>query len=1357
MRLPDGAVFTAKDQGTDDALDSDADVNTGKTDCFNLQDGQDDLTRDAGLILPPKTSCIGDRVWIDSNCDGIQDVSEPGLEWVTVELYDCNDNKIAWTMTDANGNYQFCDVLPGQYYLKFLLIDGNSIYSFTQKDAGSDDEKDSDVDPATGKTVCFDVFAGVDDFSRDAGVCEPVETCEIGDRVWNDLNKNGIQDAGEPGVEGIPVKLYDCDDNLIASKTTDANGYYLFENVTTGNYYVKFFAPTGWVFTLKDQGSSDLFDSDADPNTGRTDCFSIDPPYCDSNSTRWDAGIYEHQVPQFGSIGDSVWIDENKNGIQDPGEAGLEWVTVDLYDCDGNKLDYRLTDSNGNYLFDNLSAGSYLLKFHLIDGNSIYTFTLKNAGNDPSIDSDVNPQTGETDCFNLAVGQNDLTRDAGVILKTVEEFCDIGDKVWNDLNKNGKQDSGEPGVPGVPVKLYDCSDNLIASTTTDANGLYLFTNVAAGNYYLKFFAPTGWLFTLKDQGSNDLLDSDADPNTGKTDCFPIDPPYCDSNSTKWDAGLYEHPTTPTLGSIGDRVWFDADGDGIQDPGEAGAADVKVRLFACDNTLLKSTTTDNNGYYLFADLEAGEYYVKFILPDGFVFSPKNQGGNPELDSDANQNGMTECFTLNAGQNDLSRDAGICLVSTPEVTINKTDNKTIMPAVGLTNTYTISFSNSGNVPLTDVKITDVLPAGVEYVSCSGAVSCGETVYGSGVVDFNIGTLNVGQSGQVNVTVKVKEAKSEYLNVACLKGKDNSGNWIEVCDDDLNLGDDCSGGDDNGIESRGDMAELLLKRQLKIKYGMTTPLVAKNKGNSIMALHNLNNLIPAAGPLKSTAFETTPFDILGISNALESYAVDYIANTEAGSRRVAGIFSTITAAPKIYDHTKAVCDKLAGKQVTEINLITINGHDFYAARFVDEKNNISDFAISFSVYETADGYKVENKWTYNEYAAPSGASSVYNFQVWSSTQEGTVDLVEDILAKFKSFGSVSYMNTVQNKPDTYIKQAKYSHDEKVDFTVVNKDAPKNVSFTVVYRTSQGSEQLQFTENVSLTNGENTVTIQTGIIADAQVYMTQSEGFNDEAFVSGGAFTYLTGPNSIVNSFNSNYPAQNVNNYQTGSMVLAGGAGLNGQLSDWVSVVRSLTANASAYDLSSYGSVRFDARGTGVLDVIIDLSTTVDFNYHTFSVNLNPNTQTYIINFSDFKLRSGNNVPLDASKIKSIGFILDKGKNPSVTSFNLDISNIAFINKITDVTEVETSVKEFSLAQNYPNPFNPSTVITFSVANKEMLSLKIFNVLGEEVASLINGEVEAGVHRVTFDAAGLSSGIYFYKLTGNSVNLTRKMILSK
>jgi len=107
--------------------------------------------------------------------------------------------------------------------------------------------------------------------------------------------------------------------------------------------------------------------------------------------------------------------------------------------------------------------------------------------------------------------------------------------------------------------------------------------------------------------------------------------------------------------------------------------------------------------------------------------------------------------------------------------------------------------------------------------------------------------------------------------------------------------------------------------------------------------------------------------------------------------------------------------------------------------------------------------------------------------------------------------------------------------------------------------------------------------------------------------------------------------------------------------------------------------------------------------------------------------------------------------------IGDLSYWSEYTAVEEETAIPTEYTLEQNFPNPFNPTTTINFSLPASGHISLKVFNVLGQEVATLVNGELTSGNHEVTFNASKLSSGLYIYRLSGNNVSLTRKMMLLK
>jgi len=175
--------------------------------------------------------------------------------------------------------------------------------------------------------------------------------------------------------------------------------------------------------------------------------------------------------------------------------------------------------------------------------------------------------------------------------------------------------------------------------------------------------------------------------------------------------------------------------------------------------------------------------------------------------------------------------------------------------------------------------------------------------------------------------------------------------------------------------------------------------------------------------------------------------------------------------------------------------------------------------------------------------------------------------------------------------------------------------------------------------------------------------------------------------------------------------------------------------------------------------------------SVTLNWTTATELNN-SGFQIERSN-----GSDYQSVGFVAGHGTSTSAHSYvfvdqNLETGTYTYRLKQVDLdgtfeyskaVEVEVlGLREYTLDQNYPNPFNPSTTINFSLAVDSKVSLKVFNVLGQEVASLLNGQMSAGSQKVSFDASSLNSGVYFYRLEANGIDgqkfsSTKKMILTK
>jgi hypothetical protein len=260
------------------------------------------------FVLPSPTRTptpinIGNFVWDDFDQDGRQDAGEPGLQGITVQLWNSSKTQLIDSdTTNSSGNYTVTAPTPGNYRIRVLLPAGES---FSPKDVGGDDQKDSDINPSGtnfGFTDIFNLASNVISTTIwDAGIVlfrtpTPTRTptpINIGNFVWNDTNENGIQDIGAQGVGGVQVQLWNsAKTQLLDTDITDSNGRYTVVAPVPGDYRIRVLLPAGASFTVKDAGGDDQKDSDINQrgtNFGFTDIINIANNVI--STTIWDAGL----------------------------------------------------------------------------------------------------------------------------------------------------------------------------------------------------------------------------------------------------------------------------------------------------------------------------------------------------------------------------------------------------------------------------------------------------------------------------------------------------------------------------------------------------------------------------------------------------------------------------------------------------------------------------------------------------------------------------------------------------------------------------------------------------------------------------------------------------------------------------------------------------------------------------------------------------------------------------------------------------------------------------------------------------------------------------------------------------------
>ena len=311
--------------------------------------------------------------------------------------------------------------------------------------------------------------------------------------IYNDADAWWYFNDADKPFEGVTVRLLDADGNPVKDASgvdittkTDADGKYTFTRLPLGSYKVEV-VPGEVKVDGADVNLADYKQTYGYGSSVTRDQVGqgklVTPAPIELTAAAPNATEIDFAFVKPVSVGNFVWFDANKDGIQDADEVGVAGVTVTmdgqldmdpLLDADGNLVKPVTTDANGKYVFTNLLPGSYGLTFTIPAG---YSETVKKAGDDRAVDSD-----GAETWPVLKQGQDDMTVDLGLIADGT-----IGDTLFWDVDNNGGSEPSGADKPlaGVTVKLTyttPAGAEKTLTTVTDENGKYSFKDLAPGDY-----------------------------------------------------------------------------------------------------------------------------------------------------------------------------------------------------------------------------------------------------------------------------------------------------------------------------------------------------------------------------------------------------------------------------------------------------------------------------------------------------------------------------------------------------------------------------------------------------------------------------------------------------------------------------------------------------------------------------------------------------------------------------------------------------------------------------------------------------------------------------------------------------------
>lgn len=746
------------------------------------------------MVIASSAATVGGVIWQDLDADGSRDATETsGVSGVEVVLRDTIDtNNFMSTLTDPAGEYSFTNVAAGTYTLQ--LTPPTSYFFST-----------GGVISVFGDTGPFGVVDS-DALTFDAGV---FELASISGNVTWDVNGNGVQEGSETGLGGTQVDLFDADGLRIATTTTFPDGSFLFAGLNPAAYSIQVVGPDNLLFTgtgtdadgnsaLVTVQSGEVLATPTAQLTAAPGCPNVDDwitahqidlddfaGVSTGNVTVAGPGIlggerdvqfsiFQITTPPTQSQGASSRVGENSGQYVMDADRGnyftrscITWDGMDgaadiLNPVGLGGIDITATDS------PNIANQAFQI---LIDPDQMSEITIQVYSDGANMSEYVFQPTEDAEetylipfsGFTPAIGAGaDFTSVGAIVMciESLEEDIDVlleifekvalksalGNRVWEDLNADGVQDLGEPGLPNVPVRLYEAAnpDVVFTNTLTDANGVYLFDCLPPGDYIVEFDCAPGYQQSPVDTAA-DSEDSDAAIGTKRSPVVTL--AAGDANLTI-DAGFYRPA------KLGNFVWLDTDEDGQQGLGD-GVSGVTVQLLdasASGSPVIDTQVTPADGSYCFENLVPGDFKVNFLWPAAYRPTIKDIGDDTS-DSDADaDNPMTPVVTLMSGDTNLTLDLGLVLLE-PDYTLVKNlvspadaDGNPIPAEPGDPITFSIVITNTGETTLSQVPLTDSYDT--NYITFLDATVLPSTATPGNLVWDDLGPLAPGEVHMVTI---------------------------------------------------------------------------------------------------------------------------------------------------------------------------------------------------------------------------------------------------------------------------------------------------------------------------------------------------------------------------------------------------------------------------------------------------------------------------------------------------------------------------------------------------------------------------------------------------------------------------------
>lgn len=546
--------------------------------------------------------------------------------------------------------------------------------------------------------------------------------------------------------------------------------------------------------------------------------------------------------------------------------------------------------------------------------------------------------------------------------------------------------------------------------------------------------------------------------------------------------------------------------------------------------------------------------------------------------------------------------------------------------------------------------------------------------------------------------------------------------------------SGGQDGGLESNGRLASLLARRAVeRSRRAPEAPVRLAEAGPLAVARGaalDLRRIVPTVGPHGTEAVVATPADLPEITNATAVLGADYL---QPDGDRAGVVLAVLTPAGQLYDHTKAICDRVKGSRLEGVTTVGIGPAEFVLLH-VTRPDGSAEYAVSFTAVPTAPGaYTVDSRFRADEYAATPSAGETLTVQVWGGTPDVAVGLAERVLAALGAEAELDYRNwghLAPRPPVLFVRGGAYAAGA-LTLDVANATGqPQALRLAGSRAPTEEGVREPFEAAAAVPAGGGTVVVETGPLFDVG-FVVEAAGFTaDDLYLADGPWTYTSGHGSDALDFGVEAAAGGA--ASPGVRPLERAAHLSGVAQEWAGLFRTLVPGARPVDLSAYDAVAFTASGHGRVQVVLESG--APGPAPSAFVDLTDTPQPVRLRFADF---AGGDGPLDPSRVALVAFYTyADGGVP--TPFAVDVRDVRF--EAPGVAATEAPPLALALGVS-PNPSRGEASVRIVLPAAADVAVDVFDVLGRRVAVLAEGHRAAGPHAFML-GRGLAPGAYVVRL---------------